>query len=206
MGRICTPSAGRFTCPSIPPLASSRAALRQRSPHRSGADSGRRAGPGRRLPRRPARLAADGAHRRQPAPATLTSCVPGHADASNCRRAIVAHGDAQRRRDRSPQVRRDRPAAPPDSQPSALQPQKNLAAMRIERRRRHSGLARQHFQPRNRDHRNPLALGQALHRAQPHAHAGKAARPVDGDDAAEPTQSVPADRSNSPTAATSVAE
>ncbi len=70
------------------------------------------------------------------------------------------------------------------------------AAMRSSRRktsprcassaaRRHTGFARKHFEPRERDDRNSVALGQAFDRAQRHAHAGKAARAVDDDDAAE---------------------
>ena len=64
-------------------------------------------------------------------------------------------------------------------------PQKNLMSMCIQSRRSNSCLCGQHLQPRDGHHRNPCGFSQAFHGGQPHAHAGKAARPVHGHNRAE---------------------
>jgi len=66
-----------------------------------------------------------------------------------------------------------------------LNPQKQLAAMGVQRRRRNTGLPSQNQQPGKRNHGNAPPLGQPFHRAQPHPHAGKAPRPVGDHDPAQ---------------------
>ena len=85
----------------------------------------------------------------------------------------------------------------PRLSPVPSKPQKHLVTVRVERRRLHPGLMRQHLQPRNRRHWNPRRLRQSLHRAEPHAHAGKTPRPMDRDDACRAPGSIPASPSKS---------
>ena len=97
MRRICTFSARCFMQLMSPQPRSCRRPLRRRSPHRSGADSGRRAAPDRRTRRRSSAPRRDEARPPPAAPTFATSCVPGHAAASRCRRPLVAHCHAHRR-------------------------------------------------------------------------------------------------------------
>ena len=119
--------------------------------------------------------------------------------------SLVAEGNP-RRRQRWLQAHRLQPAAPAACPSPRTSRRINLVAMRIQSRRCHARLRGQHLQPRNRDHRNPRRLGQSLHGGQPHAHPGKAPRPVHGHDRAHSRSATPFCASNSPTAATSVEE
>ena len=67
----------------------------------------------------------------------------------------------------------------------AVQTQVHFVAMRIERCRGHTGFTRENFEPRNCDHRDFRALGEALRSAHAHTHTGKAPGAVHDDDCIE---------------------
>ena len=156
---------------------------RQRSLHPSGADSAHPAAPGQPARPPPAAPRRSAAYRRPSAPRTDQLRARPRSGQQR-RRSLVAYGDPQRHSLHGGEFARScKQLAWGLSR--LLYPQKNFATVGIQGARRNPGLARQHQQPRNGNDRNLRRLGQPLHGAQAHAHAGKTAGAIHYDNAAE---------------------